>query len=111
MTHVSLYQIHSMPTAIMASKSSDYKLETAPFDPRFPNTNQTKYCYQSFLDFHRCTKYCYQSFLDFHRCTKIKGESYEPCHYFKRVFSSMCPNSWVEKWNDQLEDGTFAGNI
>ncbi|KAI5697689.1 hypothetical protein M8J75_014246 [Diaphorina citri] len=90
-------QANTMPTAIMASKTGDIKLETAPFDPRFPNTNQTKHCYQSFLDYQRCTK--------------LKGEDYEPCHYFKRVFTSLCPNAWVEKWNDQLEAGTFAGRI
>ncbi|XP_046659534.1 cytochrome c oxidase subunit 6B2-like isoform X2 [Homalodisca vitripennis] len=85
-----------MPTAIMAASSST-KLETAPFDPRFPNTNQTKYCYQSYLDFHRCRK--------------VRGESYEPCNYFKRVFTSMCPHGWVEKWDGQLEEGTFPGKI
>jgi cytochrome c oxidase subunit 6b len=34
----------------------EYKMETAPFDPRFPNQNQTKHCFTSFLDYHRCIK-------------------------------------------------------
>lgn len=80
-----------MPTAIKQ------ELTTAPFDPRFPNTNQTRYCYQSYLDFHRCQK--------------IKGQKYEPCNYFKKCFDAMCPNAWVEKWNGQLEAGSFAGKI
>lgn len=72
-------------------------LKTAPFDPRFPNTNQTRYCYQSYLDFHRCEK--------------IKGQGNDVCQYFKNVFTSMCPNAWVEKWDEQRSEGTFPGKI
>ncbi|KAK5642366.1 hypothetical protein RI129_008533 [Pyrocoelia pectoralis] len=75
----------------------EIQFRTAPFDPRFPNTNQTRYCYTSFLDYHRCQK--------------ARGTDYEPCQYFKRVYTSMCPNAWVEKWNTQIEEGTFAGKI
>lgn len=70
---------------------------TVPFDPRFPNTNQTRHCYQSYLDYHRCQK--------------VRGEAYEPCNYFKKAFNSLCPNAWVEKWEGQREAGTFAGKI
>lgn len=83
--------------AITEASAAEPKLQTAPFDPRYPNTNQTRYCYQSYLDFHRCQK--------------VRGTDYEPCQYFKKVFTSMCPNAWVEKWNDQIEAGTFAGRI
>ncbi|XP_058465946.1 cytochrome c oxidase subunit 6B1-like [Malaya genurostris] len=72
-------------------------LKTAPWDPRFPNQNQTKYCFQSYLDFHRCEK--------------IKGEGHNVCQYFKDVFQDMCPNEWVQKWDDQRSAGTFAGKI
>jgi cytochrome c oxidase subunit 6b len=72
-------------------------LETVPFDPRFPNINQTKHCYVSFLDYHRCIK--------------LRGEDHPPCEYFKRAYTSMCPNSWVSKWQEQLEKGTFPGRI
>ncbi|XP_026461616.1 cytochrome c oxidase subunit 6B2-like [Ctenocephalides felis] len=72
-------------------------LKTAPFDPRFPNQNQTKYCYQSFLDFHRCKK--------------VRGDGYAPCDYFKNVFTSICPMEWVENWNTQIEEGRFPGKI
>lgn len=58
-----------------------------------------------------CCRYCYTSFLDYHRCQKARGTDYEPCQYFKKVFTSMCPNAWVEKWNTQLEEGTFPGRI
>lgn len=57
------------------------KLETAPFDARFPNTNQTRNCWQNYIDYHKCVK--------------AKGEDYEPCTYYKRVFTSLCPHEWV----------------
>ena len=56
-------------------------LKTAPFDARFPYTNQTKNCWQNFVDFHRCSK-------------KL-GEEHDSCLYFKRAFTSLCPKLWV----------------
>lgn len=79
------------------SSFSEKDLWTAPFDPRFPNQNQTRYCYQSFLDFHRCQK--------------LRGTDYEPCFYFKRVYNEICPGSWIEKWEEQKEAGTFPVKI
>lgn len=79
------------------SNMSAYKLETAPFDPRFPNQN--------------VTRYCYQSYVDFHRCQKKRGEDFAPCNYFKKVYKTMCPNAWIEKWDEQRENGTFPGRI
>jgi len=70
---------------------------TAPFDARFPNTNQTKNCWQNYADYHRCLK--------------LKGEDYEPCEWFKRVYKSMCPFAWVESWDDQRENGTWPTKI
>ncbi|CAG0902441.1 unnamed protein product [Darwinula stevensoni] len=93
--------VHFCPTKeniLSAMATKEWKLgDTAPFDPRFPNQNQTKYCYQSFVDFHRCQK--------------IKGEGYEPCQYFKKVYKSICPHSWVEKWENQLAENRFPGKI
>lgn len=83
----------TMPAAVQESDG----IQTAPFDPRFPNTNQTRYCYQSFLDFNRCQK--------------VKGEDYKPCQYFKKVYTSICPNAWIEKWEDQRDSAAFPGNI
>uniref|UniRef100_H9H6U0 Cytochrome c oxidase subunit 6B2 n=1 Tax=Monodelphis domestica TaxID=13616 RepID=H9H6U0_MONDO len=47
---------------------------TPPFDPRFPNQNQTRNCYQNFLDFHRCTK-----------IMKRRGKDSSPCDYYRKV--------------------------
>lgn len=80
----------------MAAKQKE-NLDTAPFDPRFPNQNQTKYCYQSYLDFHRCQK--------------VKGSNYDACNYFQRVYKSLCPNAWVEKWDSLRDEGAFPGKV
>uniref|UniRef100_T1DJA9 Cytochrome c oxidase subunit n=1 Tax=Psorophora albipes TaxID=869069 RepID=T1DJA9_9DIPT len=72
-------------------------MKATPFDPRFPNTNQTKHCYQSYLDFHRCEK--------------VKGSGNQVCKYFKDAFADLCPNAWVEKWDNQRSEGTFPGRI
>ena len=34
--------------------SSPPQIETAPFDPRFPQTNQAKHCYTRYNEFHKC---------------------------------------------------------
>ncbi|XP_055620236.1 cytochrome c oxidase subunit 6B1-like [Toxorhynchites rutilus septentrionalis] len=81
----------------VAPQEETLPLKVAPWDPRFPNQNQTKYCYQSYLDFHRCEK--------------IKGEGDSVCKYFKDVFADICPNGWVERWDSQRAEGTFAGKI
>jgi len=71
--------------------------QTIPFDPRFPNMNQTRNCWQNYVDFHRCQK--------------LKGEEYEPCQFFFKNFKTICPNAWVEKWDDQRERGAFPANL
>eukprot|EP00178_Gracilaria_changii_P005224 TRINITY_DN18531_c0_g1_i1.p2 TRINITY_DN18531_c0_g1~~TRINITY_DN18531_c0_g1_i1.p2 ORF type:complete len:106 (-),score=12.90 TRINITY_DN18531_c0_g1_i1:32-349(-) len=70
---------------------------SVPYDPRFPNQNQTRNCYQNYLDYHRCQK--------------AKGEDYQPCEWFKKVYTHLCPSAWHEKWDTQREEGVFPGNI
>ncbi|XP_047326619.1 cytochrome c oxidase subunit 6b-3-like [Impatiens glandulifera] len=75
----------------------EIKLETAPADFRFPTTNQTRHCF---------TRY-----IEYHRCIAAKGESAPECDKFAKYYRSLCPGEWVEKWNGQREDGTFAGPL
>jgi len=84
-----------MPTK--AAATPEIEIKTAPFDARFPNQNQTRNCWQNYVDYHRCHK--------------IKGEDYAPCEYFHRVYKSLCPKEWVSQWDTQLENGSFAGKI
>ncbi|CAG0919812.1 unnamed protein product [Notodromas monacha] len=76
---------------------ADDGLATLPFDPRFPNQNQTRHCYVSYVDFYRCTK--------------MKGEGYDACNYFKKAFESLCPKSWIEHWDTQRAENRFPGPL
>ena len=80
----------------MAEANAEFKLETAKFDARFPNTNQTRNCWQNYLDFHRCVK--------------AKGEDYDPCQYFKRAYKSLCPVGWVS-WSLLILTEAYLGSV
>jgi cytochrome c oxidase subunit 6b len=41
----------------------------------------------------------------------VQGEDYEPCQFFYRNFHTICPNAWIEKWDEQREKGAFPANI
>ncbi len=70
-------------------------ITTTPYNPYFPNQNQTKHCWVSFVDFKKCEK-------------KL-GKGADDCKKYFVAYHSLCPEQWVEKWNSQIEAGTFAG--
>ncbi|KAL7414101.1 cytochrome c oxidase, subunit VIb [Mrakia frigida] len=72
-------------------------LQTAGFDARFPQTNQSKHCWQNYVDYHKCIN--------------AKGEEFAPCKQFLRTYRSLCPNDWVEKWDTQREEGKFPSDL
>ncbi|XP_067878151.1 cytochrome c oxidase subunit 6B1-like [Heterodontus francisci] len=74
--------------------------KTAPFDARFPNTNQTRNCFQNYLDYHRCQK-----------ALSASGKDVSLCEWYHKVYKSLCPMSWINKWDDQRDSGTFPGKI
>ncbi|XP_065900037.1 cytochrome c oxidase subunit 6B1-like [Dysidea avara] len=81
-----------------ATATSNKELPWTPkYDARFAHTNQTKRCWQNFIDYQKCRK--------------KRSEDDEVCLYYKRVYTSLCPASWVSDWNDQVEAGSFAGKI
>uniref|UniRef100_A0A8D2HMJ9 Cytochrome c oxidase subunit 6B1 n=1 Tax=Urocitellus parryii TaxID=9999 RepID=A0A8D2HMJ9_UROPR len=100
------------------TKIKNYK--TAPFDSRFPNQNQTRNCWQNYVDFHRCQK-----------AMNAKGGDVSVCEWYRRVYKSLCPISWnlcsafacfikskdfidpltVSAWDDRRAEGTFPGKI
>uniref|UniRef100_A0A4X1TKD2 Cytochrome c oxidase subunit 6B1 n=1 Tax=Sus scrofa TaxID=9823 RepID=A0A4X1TKD2_PIG len=52
--------------------------------------------------------------LDFHRCEKAmtaKGGDVSVCEWYRRVYKSLCPISWVSAWDDRRAEGTFPGKI
>lgn len=80
-----------------AAKTEATELKTAAFDSRFPHQNQTRNCWQNYVDYYRCLK--------------IKGEKYSLCDYFKQTFTVLCPSEWVSQWDEQRENGSFTGRI
>lgn len=67
------------------------RLSTAPMDSRFPNINQTRNCWQNYVDWLKCER--------------VRGEGDEVCKKFKRIFRILCPSSWVERWEQAREEG------
>ncbi|MGD7340694.1 cytochrome c oxidase subunit 6B family protein, partial [Ralstonia pseudosolanacearum] len=75
----------------------EIKLETAPADFRFPTTNQSRHCF---------TRY-----VEYHRCIAAKGDDAPECNKFAKYYRSLCPGEWVDRWNEQRENGTFPGPL
>jgi len=80
-----------------AEEKPEIKLETAPADFRFPTTNQSRHCF---------TRY-----IEYHRCVAAKGEDAPECDKFAKYYRSLCPGEWVDRWNEQRENGTFPGPL
>lgn len=78
-------------------ETPEIKLETAPADFRFPTTNQSRHCF---------TRY-----VEYHRCVAAKGEGAPECDKFAKYYRSLCPGEWVDRWNEQRENGTFPGPL
>lgn len=85
------------PEESVSEETPEIQLETAPADFRFPTTNQTRHCF---------TRY-----IEYHRCIAAKGEGAPECDKFAKYYRSLCPGEWVDKWNEQRENGTFPGPL
>ncbi|KAI3524258.1 hypothetical protein L1887_02911 [Cichorium endivia] len=75
----------------------EIELKTAPGDYRFPTTNQSRHCF---------TRY-----IEFHRCVAAKGDGATECEKFAKYYRSLCPAEWVDRWNEQRENGVFPGPL
>ncbi|CAL5417829.1 unnamed protein product [Camellia sinensis] len=78
-------------------QTPEIKIETAPADFRFPTTNQTRHCF---------TRY-----IEYHRCVAARGDGASECNKFAKYYRSLCPGEWVERWNEQRENGIFPGPL
>ncbi|KAI5121233.1 hypothetical protein M0805_007240 [Coniferiporia weirii] len=102
------------------SLTSKFVLQTAGFDARFPNTNQSRHCFQNYTDYFKCIT--------------AKGEDFAPCKQFRRAYNSLCPSAsvlivhptsslltsaqtfdtldeWITKWDEQRENGNFPASL
>merc|ERR1712087_173723 len=93
----SFIQVVHQSNTKMSDDTNGYVLQTAGFDARFPNTNQTKHCWQNYVDYFRCTA--------------AKGEDFPPCKQFFRAYHSLCPNEWIARWDEQREAGKFPSDL
>ncbi|KAH7436509.1 hypothetical protein KP509_05G023200 [Ceratopteris richardii] len=89
-------------------------------DIRFPMINQNKHCFKKFVEYHKCMH--------------AKGdEASSKCEKYARYYHSLCATEWarelmfalisfyhgvwqnfvsnVQRWNEQLENGTFVGPL
>ena len=83
------------------SDSDTSLLTTAPFDARFPNTNQTRACWQNYVDFNKCAR----------AKANEGGAEHAGCKKLQRLARIMCPASWIEKWDSALEAGINPSNM
>ncbi|XP_017754750.1 PREDICTED: cytochrome c oxidase subunit 6B1-like [Eufriesea mexicana] len=60
-------------------------------DPRFQQQNQTLRCWVMYTDFHRCKN--------------ILGAETDACNWFKQVYTSICANEWIYRWNKLKAEG------
>ncbi|CAG4950964.1 cytochrome c oxidase subunit 6B1-like [Colias croceus] len=74
----------------------DQEFRTLRIDPRYPFQNQTRACYDN---------YC-----DYYKCTRLLGDV-DDCKIFKRYFETICPNFWIEHWDELRGKGAFPGPI
>lgn len=87
-----------MPDTMSDSEaSSKYVLQTYEFNAKFPNTNQTRNCFQNYVDYFKCVA--------------AKGEDFQPCKQFQRTYNSACPNEWINRFDEQREAGTFPASL
>ncbi|KAJ4369097.1 Cytochrome c oxidase subunit 6B [Neocucurbitaria cava] len=70
-----------------ATQGADELRRSLGFDARFPNMNQTKHCWQNYVDYHKCII--------------AKGEDFAPCRQFMLAYKSLCPSGWTTRWDDQ----------
>ncbi|KAF0769992.1 cytochrome c oxidase subunit 6b-2-like [Aphis craccivora] len=79
----------SVPTEI-----GDLPNISCPMDPRFQNTN--------------VSRYCFIHYVDYHRCLHLLGKDNSSCKIFKDIYQRMCPNNWINTWDQRREKGNFA---
>mmetsp|Transcript_2501 Transcript_2501/g.4205 ORF Transcript_2501/g.4205 Transcript_2501/m.4205 type:complete len:96 (-) Transcript_2501:203-490(-) len=69
---------------------------TTPNDKKhFPATNQAHYCWQRYNEFVLCLK-------------KSEGDA-EACAPARHLAISLCPEDWINNWDEQRENGNFLG--
>ncbi|KAD4180100.1 hypothetical protein E3N88_28691 [Mikania micrantha] len=45
------------------------------------------------------------------KCVAAKGDDASECEKFAKFYRSLCPGEWVDRWNEQRENGIFPGPL
>lgn len=67
------------------------RLSTVPNDPRFPEVNKTRACWQNYVDYLRCVR--------------LRDPEDSVCKKLKHAYTTWCPSSWVDRWEEAREEG------
>lgn len=93
------------------------QLKTAPFDSRFPTTNQAKHCFTRYNEFHKrvavegggARGWPPPTFAAApshtraaRRCAKEKAPEDASCRQFQRWYRSVCPTDWARPPHTRL---------
>eukprot|EP00616_Rhizochromulina_sp_CCMP1243_P005086 CAMPEP_0118973820 /NCGR_PEP_ID=MMETSP1173-20130426/10926_1 /TAXON_ID=1034831 /ORGANISM="Rhizochromulina marina cf, Strain CCMP1243" /LENGTH=85 /DNA_ID=CAMNT_0006923515 /DNA_START=44 /DNA_END=301 /DNA_ORIENTATION=- len=70
-------------------------MKTTQADKRFPNQNQANHCWNRYNEWVMCLK-------------GTQGDE-DACKGVRQLAVSLCPCEWVEKWDEEREEGAFAG--
>nr|ACW82405.1 cytochrome c oxidase subunit 6b [Larix kaempferi] len=83
-------------------------IKTAPADFRFPTTNQTRHCFTRYIEYHKCIAAKGEGASE---CEKFARHYRSLCPGVARHYRSLCPGEWIDRWNEQRENGTFPGPL
>lgn len=53
--------------------------------------------------------HCWNRYNDWVMCLKTTNDDKEGCKQMRQMMLSICPYIWYEKWDEDREDGKFAG--
>ena len=63
------------------AQPKEYLLEARiPYNPRFPNQNQTKHCWSAYVEYNKCM---------------AQNPDSPYCPKFKHTYEALCPEEWV----------------
>ncbi|KAK5580975.1 hypothetical protein RB653_001002 [Dictyostelium firmibasis] len=72
------------------------QLQTAPYNPRFPQQNQTKHCWANYVDYYGCVRH-------------YNGDN-SKCQTFFNSMNSLCPAAWLSEWDEQKAATLFPSD-
>ncbi|KAJ8967557.1 hypothetical protein NQ314_002873 [Rhamnusium bicolor] len=81
----------------VAKEFEEAGIKTIPPDARYHNCN--------------ATKWCFHTFVDYQKCIRLLGEESECCKEFSKIYRALCPLSWVNRWEEQIQIGTFPVDL